>query len=75
MTTTTGQQCEREEWCTAVATRTYVRTDWPHYDPGDERADVPFETVHTCHEHPMGDGQDGRPDYGWRLPAEAVPGE
>jgi hypothetical protein len=69
--------CEREEWCDAPPTRTYARTDFPHYGPGDERADVPFETVRTCDQHPMGDGQDGRPDYGWRLelPAEAVPGE
>jgi len=57
--------CEREEWCERRATRTYVRTDHS-YDPGDLRGDVPFEIIHTCDRHPMGDGQDGTPDYGWR---------
>jgi hypothetical protein len=61
-----GQRCERETWCTAPATRAYVRTDWPHYHPGDDRAEVPIETMRTCEDHPMGDGQEGRPDYGWR---------
>jgi hypothetical protein len=66
MTTTTAR-CEAGEWCSDPATRTYVRTDHPHYGPGDERADVPFEVARTCDRHPMGDGQDGRPDYGWKL--------
>jgi hypothetical protein len=69
----TNGTCERQDRsvvpftpCTAPATRTYVRTDWPHYDPGDPRADVPIEVIHTCDHHPMGDGLDGRTDYGWR---------
>jgi hypothetical protein len=53
--------------CGAPVTRTYVRTDHAHYHEGDERADVPFETARTCDEHAMGDGEEGRPDYGWRL--------
>ena len=66
-------ECEREPHCAAPATRKYVRVDWPHYWPGDERADVPFEVVRTCDRHPMGDGQDGTPDFGWRRePAEVI---
>lgn len=52
--------------CADPATHTFIRTDFPHYHPGDERAEVPFEIVRTCDRHQMGDGQDGRPDYGWR---------
>lgn len=59
-------RCEREGHCPDLATRTCIRTDHA-YDPGDPRADVPFEIVRTCDRHPIGDGQDGTADCGWRC--------
>ena len=52
--------CERTDAgrCPNPATHVFVRCGWPNRPP--------VEQAHVCDDHKMGDGKEGRRDYGWR---------
>ena len=45
--------------CQEKATHVFVRCDWPNRPPVET-------TTRVCDDHKMGDGREGRKDYGWR---------
>lgn len=50
--------------CKRAATHRYIRLDWPNRPAVD--------IANVCDDHKMGDGAEGRKDWGWQEIAEAL---